>query len=47
MNLIQKIIRGCKLAHSTIECEKGFYTNNVFDKMVIYYHFITDCIRMY
>ena len=47
MNIVQKIIRGCKLASSTIECEKGFYTNNFFNKMVIYYQFIKDCIKMY
>ena len=46
MNLVQKIIKGCKLAHLTIKYEKVFYTNNLCDKVIIYYQFITDCIRM-
>ena len=44
MNIIKRFLKGCELAKFTIEMEKGFYTNNIFDKMVIYYRFIIDSI---
>lgn len=44
MNIVKRILKGCELAKFTIEMEKGFYTNNFFDKMVIYYRFIKDSI---
>ena len=45
MNIFQKILKGCEMAHITIKMEKGHYENNIFDKIMIYYYFITDCMR--
>lgn len=45
MNIIKRFLKGCELAKFTIEMEKGFYTNNLFDKLMIYYHFVKDSIR--
>ena len=46
MNIVKKIKLGIELGLYTIEMEKGHYDNNVFDKIIIIYRFVNDCIKM-